>query len=256
MSLAAKANPIQGRYFYDGDGKLNVEGGERKLDNLSERLIALIDYLQDRFTAGKGKVTIYSGYRSPNYNEALRRKGKSAAKASLHMEGMAVDFSLQGVASKDLWHIVREMNCCGAGHYGGETIHLDTGPPRFWEQATSKVFTDIADHNKRIYATTEYDIYHPGEWTSFKLVQVTKYPFGVANKVELIQGKKKGGTISLQKEEACIPIRQRKDLGPFLLRLPDKKGLSKKPTQIKVSFCSKPSMEMPDFVLSNPFVIQ
>lgn len=256
MVMAAEANPNQGRYFYAGDGKLNVEGGTKKLNNLSERLIALIDYLQDRFTAGKGKVTIYSGYRSPNYNEALRRKGKSAAKASLHMEGMAVDFSLQGVASKDLWHIVREMGCCGAGHYGGAAIHLDTGPPRFWEQATSKVFTDIADHNKRIYVTTEFDIYHLGESISLRLVQVTEYPFGIDKEVELMRGGKKWKTISLSKEEKCIVVRSRKDLGLLLIPLPDKKNPPKQVMKLKVSFCSKPSVEMPDFVLSNPFIIQ
>ena len=227
------------RYFYHGDGKLVIQGGDKKLAHLSGRLVALLDYLQDSLSGGKGSIKIISGYRSPAHNENLRKQGKLAGKASLHLEGMAADFSLAGVPSKKIWEMVRNLNCCGVGYYHGREVHLDTGPPRFWDETSSKVFTDIADNNKRIYLTTEYDIYQPGETMRLRFVRITQYPFGVL----------------LDDSRDCRVVHNREEAADFSLDLSKKKWATDKKIQIKARFCSKPSQEMPDTLLSNPFII-
>src|SRR5713101_2786215 len=129
-------------------------------DAISLRLISFLDYIEDRFHQ---PITIISGYRSPEYNEGLRSQGRLAAKASLHMEGMAADIMTQKNLAAKAFKIIRDLHCCGVGFYHGNSLHLDTGPPRFWDETSSKVKTDISTHNKSIMVRTDQDIYLPGE---------------------------------------------------------------------------------------------
>ncbi|MDP2599171.1 MAG: DUF882 domain-containing protein [Deltaproteobacteria bacterium] len=224
------------RYFFHGDGKLVVKEKKQALQNLSPRLIALLDYLQEKLGDGKKEIQILSGYRSPKYNETLRKKGRLAGKASLHTEGMAVDFTMEGVDAKKIWEFVRAMNCCGVGYYHGNAVHIDTGPARFWDETSSKVFTDISSHNKQIYLTTQYDIYKPGEKIHFDIVRITEYPFGV------------------QMGKECVSIASKKEAQhlTFDRKLKKRKG---EPQTLKLKVCQKPSPEMPDTILSNTFII-
>lgn len=251
LPTAVRAGAVDGvfdgaRYFYQGDGHLKVNGGNKNLARLSPRLTALLDYLQDQLTKGKGEVAIQSGYRSPEYNERLRQQGKLAGRASLHIEGMAVDFSLSGIAPKQLWEFVRGLECCGTGYYAGRMVHVDTGPKRFWDQTTSKVFTDISVANKQIYLVTEYDIYRPGEALNFGLVRMTEFPFGINPDL---------GIAKLKTKEKCVLIHNREEARNFSLVLPKKLPSGPK-LQLRARFCQKSSEEMPDFVLSNPFVVR
>lgn len=227
------------RFFFEGHQKLVVKGGIKKLQGLSKRLVALLGYLQEEMKGGE--ITILSGYRSPLYNDKLRKEGRLAGKASLHMEGMAVDFEMAGVDPKKIWERVRSLDCCGVGYYHGKAIHLDTGPPRFWDETTSKVFTDISLHNKQIYVVTDYDIYNPNEKISFKIVRMTDYPFGIKKE--------------LNNKEECMMIHNREEAQNFSLTLPLKKEPKGDKWRLKVTFCQKPAPEMPDTVLSNRFTI-
>ena len=107
---------------------------------LSLRLIEFLDYLEDQLRPGAW-ITVTSGYRSPEYNRNLRQKGALAAKASLHQYGMAVDLIMEGVPAKRLWEHVKQMRFGGAGYYHGQTVHLDVGPARSWDETTSGVGT-------------------------------------------------------------------------------------------------------------------
>jgi uncharacterized protein YcbK (DUF882 family) len=93
-----------------------------------------LDYFEDRF---QQPIVIISGYRSPEYNENLRAKGRLAAKASLHMEGMAADIQMRKGLSTKAFPLLRALQCCGVGYYHGDSLHLDTGPAR-WDETTSK----------------------------------------------------------------------------------------------------------------------
>lgn len=251
----AETASANSRYFFHGDGKLGSKKSSVHFENLQPRLKALLDYLQDQLTQGKGEIRIISGHRSRQYNESLRRKGKLAAKASLHLEGMAADFSLQGVAPKTLWNYIRNLDCCGAGFYSGSAVHVDTGPSRFWDQTSSKVFTDISNSNKQIYLTTDYDVYYPGERLSFKIVRVTEYPFGVSKKALILKGTKPWKEITLDQKESCREIQNQEDSTRFVFSLPEETTPPEEKLKLKVTFCQKPSEEMPAATLSNPFII-
>jgi uncharacterized protein YcbK (DUF882 family) len=199
------------RYFYKGDGKLNLVNEKNKisfngryrvgkgmynekaleaihhifgaqydkpLSRISLRLIEFLDFLEDRLHPG-ARITIASGYRSPKYNTDLRKKGKLAATASLHQYGMAADIKMQGTSSEHIWNTVKKLGFGGAGYYHGKLVHIDVGPARSWDEKTSGVGTDISIHNKLIELVADYDIYLPGEIMELRFIRMTSFPIGV-----------------------------------------------------------------------------
>lgn len=144
------------------------------------RLVEFLDLLEDRLNPG-ARILIVSGFRSPEYNQGLRDRGGIVAKASLHQYGMAADIILEGVPARTIWDYVKDLHFGGAGYYHGTTVHLDVGPARFWDESSSKVHTDISDHNKSIKLITEYDRYRPGEPMDLRFIQMTAFPIGVTS---------------------------------------------------------------------------
>ncbi|MCU0599248.1 MAG: DUF882 domain-containing protein [Desulfobacterales bacterium] len=211
--------PDMKRFFFSGDGKISLysertdksflgvyrkgPGGydetalfqicqvfdapyEPSRIGVSLRLIEFMDYLEDRLSSG-AKITITSGYRKPDYNTMLREKGNLAAKASLHQYGMAADLKIQGVNAKSLWNYVNDLKFGGAGYYQGDTVHIDVGPARSWDETTSGVGTGISDNNKLIGIITEYDIYQPGMTVTLRFIRMTAFPIHVASEFSLIR---------------------------------------------------------------------
>lgn len=202
---------LESRYFYHGDGKINLVGKKtgatfrgvyRNADGtyneaamkriyrtfgavygdpvsaISPRFIEFLDFIEDRLNPGAG-ITIHSGFRSPKYNMKLRENGSLAAKASLHQYGMAADIKITGVASERVWNFVKELGFGGAGFYHGALVHVDVGLSRSWDETTSGVFTDISDDNKLIAITTDRDIYLTGETIEMRFIKMTAFPIGV-----------------------------------------------------------------------------
>lgn len=210
-----------------------ASGNLPSTESISLRFVSLLDYLQDHFQGPI--ISLVSGYRSPTYNEGLRKRGKLAAKTSLHIEGMAADIEMAGVSAEKLWHFVRDLNCCGAGYYHGKALHVDTGPARFWDETSTKVETDISSHNKLIMVQTDKDIYRPGETVLMSFSRITDYPIGI------------------RKDGKCQILSTRSQAKNIPWPLPDP---SSKKQQIEINFCQKPFPEMPDTIKSNEFVIQ
>jgi uncharacterized protein YcbK (DUF882 family) len=212
------------RYFFSGDGRIDLyserteksfSGAYRQSDGtydekalgricrvfgapcepssmgLSMRLIEFIDYLEDHFNRG-AKVTLTSGYRNPEYNTMLREKGNLAAKASLHQYGMAADFKIQGIQARSLWEYIKALKFGGAGYYHGQTIHLDVGPARSWDETTSGVGTGISDDNKLIGMVTDYDVYRPGMTVTLRFIRMTAFPVHVIPEFVLLRQNDKG----------------------------------------------------------------
>lgn len=77
---------------------------------------------------------VISGYRSPVTNDRLRRtRGGGVARHSLHMDGMAIDIRLPGVALADLRDAASSLQAGGVGFYEAENfVHVDTGRVRHW----------------------------------------------------------------------------------------------------------------------------
>lgn len=225
----------------------------RSSENISLRLIAILDYLQDRLKGGN--IQILSGYRSPTYNEGLRKKGKLAASTSLHIEGMAADIEMERVDGKRLWEFVRSLNCCGAGYYHGKGIHIDTGPTRFWDEKTTKVKENLGGHNKLILLRTDQDIYFPGEKVALSLGRITDYPIFIDPQAFLKKEGKILQKISVSSErKKCVPLKTRKEAQALEWKIPEP-FLSGDTFTVEVKFCQKPFPEMKDSTLSNFFSI-
>jgi uncharacterized protein YcbK (DUF882 family) len=216
-SVCSANAPTDGRYYYSGNGTIHLVnaktgmsfngeyrsadgayseealdhicqtfGGDpgEPLSRISLRLIEYFDFLEDRLRPG-AKITIVSGWRSPEYNTNLRNKGGLAAKASLHQYGMAADLKMEGVSSEYLWNYVKQLGFGGAGYYHGDLVHIDVGPARWWDETTSGVGTDISDNNKLIGLIADFDRYRPGETLLLRFIRMTAFPIGVAPELAL-----------------------------------------------------------------------
>jgi uncharacterized protein YcbK (DUF882 family) len=176
---------------YDGEALAKVRHVMRSSDgaegDVSLRLVELLAWVYAQ--RGKQVLTIQSGYRSPDYNDAIRARGARAAGGSLHTEGLAADVAFPAKELRPLWLRVRERECCGAGYYRKEGfLHLDVGRPRFWEPATSKVEQNLSAGNALLFARTEYDRYAGGEPVVVRLHAMTLPPVRIAKEATLVDG--------------------------------------------------------------------
>lgn len=246
------------------DGSMNEEAfvrvdevfgytGREEGDHISPRLIFMLDYFSDVAAPGK-TIVLESGYRSPEYNAALRNGGGNVAKTSVHQDGMALDFNIPGVNGRELWDLVKEKDCCGVGYYGGATIHLDSARPRFWEAGTSKVRTGESDFNRKIYLSTDYDRYSPGDSIRLSFTSVSDFGFGISPVITLVADTADGAstataTVAQQTSSACVPVSDREAARSLRAVLPT--NLHAGMYRLRVDFCRRPYDEMPASVLSN-----
>jgi uncharacterized protein YcbK (DUF882 family) len=219
-------------------------------EHVSLRLLFLLDYLSDKFAPGK-TLQLQSGYRDPEYNQRLRNMGGNVALTSTHMDAMAIDFFISGVNGKGLWEMIRKEECCGVGHYGGKTIHVDSGRPRFWEASTSKVSSGESELNRRIYLSTQYDRYMAGEIVRLSLVSISDFGFGVLPDIAILgaDGRNEETNLTHGSDSQCIPIRDRKGARSLCVPLPQ--HISPGRYRLRIRFCDRPSPQMPAEILSN-----
>ena len=226
---------------------------EEKGEHISPRLIAMLDYFSDRAAPGK-VIHLISGYRSPEYNEKLKKAGGNVARTSAHIDGMATDFYIEGVDGKQFWEMVRKENCCGVGHYGGKDVHLDAGRPRFWEAATSKVRTHVRNFNRSIYMSSYYDRYKVGEKVHLSLSSVSDFGFGIKKKATIVKDHERDKAVAAVNIETndlaeCIFLKERKASRFIYMTLP--RDLTSGMYRIQVEYCQRPYKQMPTGVLSN-----
>lgn len=226
---------------------------KEKGEHISPRLLFMLSYFVDQVAQGK-TINIESAYRSPDYNDKIRKKGANAARTSTHMDGMALDFWIGGVGGKSLWQRIREKNCCGVGHYGGKTIHLDAGRPRFWEAATSGTKTKEPDYNRHIYLATDVDRYTVDAKARLSLSGISTFGFGVKKTVSFFgpaDSEKLTATASIATEEKgdCIRIVDHKASRFLFLTIPA--GLKAGLYKVRMDFCERPFQQMPSEISSN-----
>jgi uncharacterized protein YcbK (DUF882 family) len=76
---------------------------------------------------------IMSGYRSPETNDLLRKKGWAIAKHSLHENGKAIDIRLSNTETSFLRRIAYKIKGGGVGYYPKlKFVHVDVGSIRYW----------------------------------------------------------------------------------------------------------------------------
>ncbi len=77
---------------------------------------------------------VISGYRSPETNAKLRKRGKGAAKNSYHIQGKAVDIRLPGFRTSVLRRTAYKLIGGGVGFFPHQRfVHIDVGPIRYWK---------------------------------------------------------------------------------------------------------------------------
>ncbi len=226
-------------------------------DHISPRLLFMLDYFSDLVAPGK-LIHLHSGYRNPEYNQKLKQAGLTVAKTSLHIDGMALDFSIEGVKGRDLWEIVRQKNCCGIGYYGGEVVHLDAGRPRFWEKATAGVDTGESDYNRRLTLSTEFDRYRPGQRVRLILASLSDLGFGINRSGGLVgdrEGEEFVAGLNLQNSgsQDCIFIQDRRATRFIYFDLPQE--ITEGRYRIRLNFCQRPFEQMPLKAVSNEIEI-
>lgn len=261
--------------FRNSDGTYN-EKGLKKINELygsswneeefrmSLRLIELLDYLEDYYKSNG--IKIISGYRSPDYNQSLRNKGKIAASSSLHLDAEAIDIVMNGVPSSRIFDYLKEQDCCGIGYYHGKTIHVDTGPPRFWDETTSGTESRELPENRFVAIKTDRDFYKEGEQIRLGFSRVNEYPLGIKKDFQITcekDNRKKTKKISplldrfSETSKGCVKIASRRDGRSIKVEVPApimKDEAAK--CSIKVEFCDFKNEKMPDSIMSNPFKIR
>lgn len=221
-------------------------------DHIALRLVSVLDYIEDRY---RQPIEIISGYRSPEYNENLRAKGRLAAKTSMHIEGMAVDIRMRKVLSAEWFQAIKKLNCCGVGFYHDNSLHVDTGPIRYWDETTSKVRTNISEHNKQVMVRTEQDIYLPGETMKLRLARITDYPLGLSSGFAVVQDGKEPQEFSFDgQEEPCISVSEPIQR-TFRWTIPADFQANDK-IKIQLRLCDRAFPEMPEQIESNPIVVR
>ncbi len=96
---------------------------------------ALVDLLANLHAKvdGRGPFQVISGYRSPRTNAMLHEHSDGVASKSLHMQGMAIDIRVQGVALDHLHKAALDIGRGGVGFYPtSDFVHVDVGRVRQW----------------------------------------------------------------------------------------------------------------------------
>ncbi len=101
-----------------------------EVETIDKKLIDLLYSIHNLFGIDK-QLQIISGYRSIKYNEFLRSMGKKVSKNSLHLLGLAIDFTLQGIDNSRIFQIAKSFRAGGVGLYP-DFVHIDTGKIRYW----------------------------------------------------------------------------------------------------------------------------
>lgn len=206
------------RFFFSGDGQLRLRHGHfaetlhvrfRSTDGtydptalqqvahffrsrgdgtvgwVSLRLIELLSYLQKQHHLRE--MILLSGYRSPEFNEALGRQGREVAFASLHTQGLAADLALPGSNLRDLWLQLRGEQIGGVGYYRSQRfLHVDVGPSRFWEETTSRVSERLSAGNARLFLRTDFDRYPSLRGAEVSIHSVTAFPLRLHRRARLV----------------------------------------------------------------------
>ena len=78
-------------------------------------------------------IIVLSAFRSQVTHEKIKKRYRSAAQKSLHLEGKAVDIRIGGVSTQRLADVARGISQGGIGTYIEKAfVHMDTGKRRSW----------------------------------------------------------------------------------------------------------------------------
>lgn len=100
--------------------------------SIDARLLDLLHDLSGRLET-REPFQVISGYRSPSTNTALAEASTGVARNSLHMQGLAIDIAIEGVATTVLRDAALGLARGGVGFYPNPGfVHVDVGRVRRW----------------------------------------------------------------------------------------------------------------------------
>jgi uncharacterized protein YcbK (DUF882 family) len=122
---------------YDHDALRAIDGILRchYTEEVMKIDVRTIEYLNriDKELGGGHEIHIISGFRSPAYNDLLRREGRHVAGNSLHMQGKAIDIAIPQIRIETVRRTALSLRSGGVGFYPGPGfVHIDSGPFRTW----------------------------------------------------------------------------------------------------------------------------
>jgi uncharacterized protein YcbK (DUF882 family) len=264
-TFSGRYRQVDGQYRTDAVSSINAvfgAPGDAPGQVISLRLIEFLDSLEDRLHPG-ALMTIVSGYRAPEYNTSLRKRGGLAARASLHQYGMAVDLVMQEVPSKRVWETVKTIGFGGTGYYHGRTVHVDVGPARSWDEKTSGVGLGLSDDNKLIGVVSDYDVYHPGDTVTLRFIRMTAFPIGVRSEFKLMStdpSEDAGETLLVDSDAggptagSCAEYHDIDQMAGFRRSLPPE--LQPGRYRIRADFCGARWEKMPASIVTPEFDIR
>ncbi len=143
--------------------------------------VETLDFLADVIDhAGQTRATVLSAYRTKKTNEMLASRIFGVAEKSKHLEGRAIDITLDGNLSPAA-KIARKMARGGVGWYpDNHFIHLDSGPVRNW------IIDDtvrVAAQGKGTKGGRVYDVFQPARIAESG--QALKRPLSVRERLQL-----------------------------------------------------------------------
>jgi len=97
------------------------------------RVFDLLRDLAGSLGRSRSEINVVCGYRTPWSNAFLRSRSSAVARHSLHMQAMAIDIRLPGVATTELRDAALHLHRGGVGYYAREQfVHVDVGRVRRW----------------------------------------------------------------------------------------------------------------------------
>ncbi|MBI4412274.1 MAG: YcbK family protein [Deltaproteobacteria bacterium] len=187
-------------------------GKETKMD---PDLIRLIDHLQDHF--GADTVEVICGFRSPEFNRALKMAGKGVAEQSNHIRGIAADIHLDEISEKKVQAYARRLGIGGVGYYPDQLmVHVDLGRVHFWQDGNFSDRTDIGIFTDLpVTLKTDRLFYFLGEKMRLVLSNPQEAPLNEDLRLEhFFRGKWNNSPLPLPRS------------GPFGIKLPHKGATS------------------------------
>ena len=124
------------RYLPEALARLNHFLRDHRTGDVHEYDPKVFDLLYD-LTDVLGKpgaeVDVICGYRTPWSNEFLRQRSNGVARHSLHLQAMAIDIRVPGVATATLHDAAVALHRGGVGYYQkSDFVHVDVGRVRLW----------------------------------------------------------------------------------------------------------------------------
>ena len=123
-------------YLPEALAKLNYYLRDHRTGEVHQYDPKVFDLLHDLMAAAGrpgGEIDVICGYRTPWSNEFLRSRGNGVARNSLHLQAMAIDIRVPGIATARLRDAALALHRGGVGYYAkSDFVHVDVGRVRRW----------------------------------------------------------------------------------------------------------------------------